>query len=65
MKLSKQSHTFQTAGQAASAIALFDDAEPKMHQYEVRLVRAQNFAIQGFEARVMDFDGFGVGFVAP
>lgn len=65
MNAQKIAHTFPLASQAAAAVAAFDEAAAQMFQYEIILVRAADFTIQGFQARVKDLDGFGVGYVAP
>lgn len=60
-------HTFSNASEAALAVALHaahvTERNTPACQYELRATFDGDRTLTGYQARVMDLDGFGIGYV--
>ncbi|AXQ68469.1 hypothetical protein HOT99_gp148 [Caulobacter phage CcrBL10] len=62
--LSKQSYSFGYTSDALAAAGEFEALTTEFYRYETRYLYDASRAIVGVEVRVMDEDGFFVGYVA-
>lgn len=60
---SKEATTFDGASDALIAAAAFESATEAFYQYETRAVFDMDRQLKGYQIRVMDMDGFGVGYL--
>lgn len=61
---SAQARVFDDASEAAQALVAFESGTEGFYQYELTAVFDNNRDVVGFQVRVKDLDGFGVGYVA-